>query len=77
MYARRVRNIAEYLACGAFDHHHVVGTRNEHAARAGFGGDVVRAAIAFDIELFNLERLRVPDAGRGKSCCQENGKCRQ
>jgi hypothetical protein len=43
----------------------VGGTGNEHAAGGGFDGDVVRAALAFDIELFNLERLRMPDAGRG------------
>ena len=75
MHARRVRNVAKYFAYGAFDHHHVVGTGNEHAACGGFDGDVVRAALAFDVELFNLERLRVPDAGRGKDGCEENGKC--
>ena len=66
MHARRVRNVAEHLARGAFDHHHVGGARHEHAARGGFDGDVVRAAVALDIELFNLERLRVPDAGAAR-----------
>jgi len=77
MHPRRVGNVAEYFPCGALDHHHVSGPRNEHAARGGFGGDVVRAAFAFDIELFNLERLRVPDTGRGKAGCEENRKCGQ
>ena len=75
VHARRVRNVAEHFAGGAFDHHHVGGARHEHAARGGFDGDVVRAAVAFDIELFNLERLRVPDAGRGKADGEEEGKC--
>src|SRR5258708_35526414 len=77
MHARRIRNVAEYFACGAFDHHHVVGTGNEHAARGGFDGNVIRAPIALDVELFNLERLRVPDAGPGKDGCEENGKVYQ
>src|ERR1022692_878845 len=77
MHTRRVRNVAKHFACGAFDHHHVAGTGNEHAARGGFDGDVVRAALAFDVEFFNLERLRVPDAGRGKDGCEENRKCYQ
>ena len=57
VHARRVRNVAEHFARGAFDHHHVGGARNEHAARGGFDGDVVRAAVALDIELLDLERL--------------------
>ena len=78
VHARRVRNVAEHFARSAFDHHHVGGTRNEHVARGGFDGDVVRAAVPFDIELFNLERLRVPDAGRGKKAgCREKGKSDQ
>ena len=52
------------------------GTRNEHASRGGFDGDVVRASVALDIELFNLERLRVPDVGRGKAACEENQQMR-
>jgi hypothetical protein len=44
----------------------------EHAACGRFDGDVVRATVAFDIELFNLERLRVPDARRGNACCEED-----
>jgi hypothetical protein len=40
-------------------------------------GDVVRAAIAFDVELFNLERLRAPDQGGGKAAGEENHRCGQ
>jgi hypothetical protein len=40
----------------------------EPAACGRFDGDVVRATLPFDIELFNLERLRVPDARRGNAC---------
>src|ERR1700730_1891171 len=77
MHAWRVRNVAEHFARSAFNHHHVGGTRNEHVTRGGFDGDVVRAAIPFDIEFFNLERLRVPDAGYGKAGCREKGKSDQ
>jgi hypothetical protein len=35
----------------------------EHAACGRFDGDVVGATFAFDIELFNLERLRLPMLG--------------
>jgi hypothetical protein len=75
MHAWRVRNVAEHFARGTFDHHHVGGTRHEHAARGGFDGDVVRAAFAFDIELLDLERLRVPDARGGKTSRGEKGVC--
>ena len=64
MHARRVGNVAEHFAGGAFHHHHVAGTRNEHAPRGGFGGHIVGASVALDVELLNLERLRVP-GGRG------------
>ena len=74
MHARRVRNVAEHLARGAVDHHHVGGARHEHAARGGFDGDVVGAAVAFDVELLDLERLRVPDAGRGEAGCAEQSQ---
>src|SRR5262249_12285775 len=57
--------------------HHVVGPRYEHAASGGFDGNIVGAAIAVDIELFNLERLRLPDAGRSKAGCEQNRKCGQ
>ena len=77
VHARRVWNVAEHFAGGAFDHHHVVGTRHEHAARGGFDGDIVGAAIAFDVELFDLERLCRRDAGRGKAGCREQDKCGQ
>ena len=74
MHARRVRNVAEHFAGGAFDHHHVSATRNEHAPRGGFGGDIVSASVALDIELLNFERLRAANAGRGKADCEENRK---
>src|SRR5262249_53555541 len=64
VHARSVRNVAEHFARGAFNHHHVVGSRDENTTRRGFYGDVVRASFAFDIEFFNLELLRVPDHGR-------------
>ena len=77
VHARSVRNVAEHFARGAFDHHHMGGPRHEHAARSRFDGYIVRAAVAFDIELFNLERLCVPDAGRGQAGCGEHDKCRE
>ena len=60
VYTRRVRNVAEDRAGGAFDHHHVGATRHEHAAGGGLDGDVVGAAVAFDdeVEFFNSECLR-------------------
>jgi len=50
----------------------VVGTRHEHAARGGFDGDVVGAAVAFDVEFVNLERLRAPETGCGKGGGEED-----
>ena len=64
MYARRVRKVAEHFAARAIDDHHVSTTRHEHAPGRGFDGNVVRAALAFNVEFFNLERLRVPNSGR-------------
>ena len=43
VHARRVRDVAEHLAGGAVDHHHVRAARHEHAAGGGFDGDVVGA----------------------------------
>src|ERR1019366_10536022 len=54
MHARRVRNVTEHFAGGAFDHHHVGAARNEHATRGGFDGDIVGASVALDIVLFHL-----------------------
>ena len=59
VHARRVRNVTEYLAGGAFD------------------GDIVRATVSLNIELFNLERLRVPGVGRGQHDCEKNRRCGQ
>ncbi len=73
MYARCVRNIADHFARRAGDYHHVRGTRHEHAARRGFDGDIVGAAFALDVELFNLEGLRTGHAGRGKADGGESG----
>src|ERR1700694_3382399 len=67
VHAHGVRNVAEYFTGGAFDHHHVVGARNEHATGGGFDGDIIGASVPFNIEFFNLERLRVPEIGRGKA----------
>src|SRR5262249_34268046 len=66
--ARRVRNVPQYFARWAVDHHHVSSARNEHTAGGGFDGDVVRAAVAFDVELFYFELLRMP-AGREDADC--------
>ena len=77
MHARRVRNITEYFAGGAFDHHHVGAARNKHTACGGFDGDIIRASVSLDIKLLNLERLPVPDAGRGKADYEENPRCGQ
>jgi len=44
----------------------MVGARDEHVARRRLDRDIVRAPVAFDIEFFNLERLRTPDAGRAR-----------
>jgi len=75
VHARRVLDIAQHFARGAVHHHHVVGTRNEDAARGCFDGNVVGAAVAFDIELFNLERLCVPDAWRAEDDGGNEGDC--
>ena len=40
----------------------------------GLDGDIVRTSVTFDIKLFNLEGLRVPDLGRGKAACEEKRK---
>ena len=66
--------LAEDFAGGAFDHHHVGGTRHEDAARGGFDSHVVRAAFALDIELLDFERLRLSDVGYGKARCGKQGK---
>ena len=50
MHAWRVRNVTEHLAGGAFDYHHVGATRNEHAPRGAFDGDVVRTSVTLDIK---------------------------
>jgi hypothetical protein len=52
-------------------------TGNEHAPRGRFDSNIIRAAIAFDVEFLNLKSLRVPDAGRGKYRCEKNSKYRQ
>ena len=39
--------------------------------------DVVRAAFALDIELLNVECLRVADAGRRKNRCGHHGEGNQ
>jgi hypothetical protein len=52
----------------------VVGTRNEHPACCRFDGNVVRAAVTFDVEFFDLELLRVPDNGHGNARCEQNRK---
>ena len=75
MHARRVGNISQYFAGSAFNHHHVGASRNEHAPRGGFDGDIVRASVTLDIELLSLERLRAPDGGRGKAAREKNRKC--
>ena len=74
MHTRGVLDVAEYFACGAFDHHHVAGTRNKHPPCGGFDGDIIRASVALDVELFNLERLCEPDVGHGKADCKDNRK---
>src|SRR5258708_36392016 len=75
MNARGVRNVAKYFASGAIDHHHVRCTGDEHAPRGGFDGHIVGAALALDVELFNLERLCGPDFGRDQADCKEGRKC--
>src|SRR6185295_19565146 len=61
VHAGCVRDVPEDFAGRAFDDHHVRRTGYEHASRGSLDGDVVRAALAFDVELLDLEGLRVPD----------------
>ena len=72
MNARRVRNVAEHLARGAFDHHHVRRARHEHASGGGLHGDVVGAAVTLDVELLDLECLCVDDERRGDAARGKN-----
>ena len=76
VYAGRIGNVTGHFAGRAFDHHHVRGPRNEYPAGGRFDGDVVRAAIAFDIELLDLKSLRVPCKGRRKADPKDNDKSR-
>ncbi len=54
MRARRAWNIAEHFTGSAFDHHHVVGSRNENSFHGGFDSKVVRPTFTFDIKLLDL-----------------------
>ena len=45
--------------------------------RRGFDGDVVRAAVALDVELLDLEGLREPDVGRPGTNQGDDGRQRQ
>jgi hypothetical protein len=69
VHAGCVRDVADHLAGGAIDDHHVGAARDEDASGGFFDGDVIRAALAFDVKFFNLERLR------GKAGGEEDGKC--
>jgi hypothetical protein len=48
--------------------------RDTNAARRRLDGDVIGAAVAFDIEFLDLEGLRVRGARNGNSDSEETGK---
>ena len=73
--ARRVGDVAEHFAGRAVDHHHVRAARDEDAPRPGLRGQVVRAAVAADVELRDRERLRVAGARRGEREAEEERRC--
>lgn len=63
MDARCVGDVSENLSCRAVNDHHVIAARHEHAAGRRFNRDIIRPAIALDIELLDLEILRLRHAG--------------
>ena len=70
--AAHIRHGAQHFARGAFHYHHVRRARNEHASGGRLYCDIVRAAVAFDVKLFNFECLCLPSLGRGETDRQQN-----
>ncbi len=63
VHSGRFRDLADDFAGFAVNDHHVRPARDEDAAGGRFDGDVIGSAIAFDVELFDFEVLRVSNDG--------------
>ena len=50
--------------------HHVRGARHEHAAGRGFDGHIISAAVSFDVELVDFERLQAGGDSRDARNCE-------
>ncbi len=46
MCARRIRNVAEHLACGSVHYHHMRAPRYEESSSIGVEGEIVPASFS-------------------------------
>src|SRR6185503_3792992 len=64
------QDVVQHFARRTVDDHHVRAARYIYVAAARIDGDVIERALAADVELLGLERLRREQAGSGSHACQ-------